>query len=61
MKRNVAKRPRVRLLNRRVLNVSTETVAGIWMSKAKDSNVLVLDVEGTDGRERGEDQVDFLL
>ena len=26
------------------------------MSKAKNSNLLVLDVEGTDGRERGEDQ-----
>ena len=30
---------------------------GIWMSKAVDANVLVMDVEGTDGRERGEDQV----
>ena len=29
---------------------------GIWMSKAKNSNLLVMDVEGTDGRERGEDQ-----
>lgn len=27
------------------------------MSKAVDANVLVMDVEGTDGRERGEDQV----
>ena len=26
------------------------------MSKANESNILVLDVEGTDGRERGEDQ-----
>ena len=27
------------------------------MSKGKDMPVLVMDVEGTDGRERGEDQV----
>lgn len=27
------------------------------MSKGDDMNVLVMDVEGTDGRERGEDQV----
>lgn len=32
-------------------------VQGIWMSKGNDMNVLVMDVEGTDGRERGEDQV----
>lgn len=31
--------------------------AGIWMSKGQDMPVLVMDVEGTDGRERGEDQV----
>lgn len=29
---------------------------GIWMSKGDDIDVLVMDVEGTDGRERGEDQ-----
>ncbi|KAI0630433.1 root hair defective 3 GTP-binding protein [Trametes polyzona] len=28
----------------------------IWMCKAKGANLLVMDVEGTDGRERGEDQ-----
>ncbi|KIV99138.1 uncharacterized protein PV09_09169 [Verruconis gallopava] len=41
-----------------------QTTKGIWMSKNKRSssesgmaeNVLVMDVEGTDGRERGEDQ-----
>ena len=33
---------------------------GIWMSRGQDMNVLVMDVEGTDGRERGEDQV-YLL
>lgn len=27
------------------------------MCKAKGANLLVMDVEGTDGRERGEDQV----
>jgi hypothetical protein len=34
----------------------TQTTKGIWMSKAKDSRILVMDVEGTDGRERGDDQ-----
>ncbi|KAI9104735.1 RHD3/Sey1 [Phlyctochytrium arcticum] len=33
-----------------------QTTKGIWVSKAEDANLLVLDVEGTDGRERGEDQ-----
>ncbi|TBU45789.1 protein SEY1 [Dichomitus squalens] len=33
-----------------------QTTKGIWMCKAKGANVLVMDVEGTDGRERGEDQ-----
>ena len=44
-----------------------QTTKGIWMSKNKKGNVageqqrmadniLVMDVEGTDGRERGEDQ-----
>ena len=38
-----------------------QTTKGIWMSKNKSStkmasNILVMDVEGTDGRERGEDQ-----
>lgn len=27
------------------------------MCKGKGANLLVMDVEGTDGRERGEDQV----
>ena len=31
------------------------------MCKGKGMNVLVMDVEGTDGRERGEDQVSILL
>ncbi|KAI9923583.1 hypothetical protein ASPWEDRAFT_503757 [Aspergillus wentii DTO 134E9] len=42
-----------------------QTTKGIWMSKNKNTgnestrmadNILVMDVEGTDGRERGEDQ-----
>ena len=30
------------------------------MCRGRDMNVLVMDVEGTDGRERGEDQVRLL-
>lgn len=37
-----------------------QTTKGIWMSKnmttSMTDNILVMDVEGTDGRERGEDQ-----
>ncbi|EJT97474.1 root hair defective 3 GTP-binding protein [Dacryopinax primogenitus] len=33
-----------------------QTTKGIWMCRADDLPVLVMDVEGTDGRERGEDQ-----
>jgi len=41
-----------------------QTTKGVWMSKNKKTqdarrmadNILVMDVEGTDGRERGEDQ-----
>jgi len=33
-----------------------QTTKGIWISQAEDSNLLILDVEGTDGRERGEEQ-----
>ncbi|RMZ83871.1 hypothetical protein DV737_g1488, partial [Chaetothyriales sp. CBS 132003] len=39
-----------------------QTTRGIWLSKNKSTaaamadNILVMDVEGTDGRERGEDQ-----
>lgn len=32
-------------------------LSGIWMCRGKDMSVMVMDVEGTDGRERGEDQV----
>ena len=47
-------------------NDRRQTTKGIWMSnnkkgrsddtKAMADNILVMDVEGTDGRERGEDQ-----
>ncbi|KAI0687887.1 protein SEY1 [Cytidiella melzeri] len=33
-----------------------QTTKGIWMCRGKSMNVMVMDVEGTDGRERGEDQ-----
>ncbi|KAF9087631.1 Dynamin-like GTPase that mediates homotypic ER fusion [Mortierella sp. AD031] len=33
-----------------------QTTKGIWISQGKDMRVLIMDVEGTDGRERGEDQ-----
>ncbi|KAI9286198.1 RHD3/Sey1 [Umbelopsis sp. AD052] len=33
-----------------------QTTKGIWMSRGRGMRVLVMDVEGTDGRERGEDQ-----
>ncbi|KAG0199379.1 Dynamin-like GTPase that mediates homotypic ER fusion [Mortierella sp. GBA30] len=41
-----------------VMNESArqQTTKGIWMSQGKDMKVLIMDVEGTDGRERGEDQ-----
>ncbi|KAH7927542.1 root hair defective 3 GTP-binding protein [Leucogyrophana mollusca] len=33
-----------------------QTTKGIWMCRGKGMGVMVMDVEGTDGRERGEDQ-----
>ncbi|KAG0047943.1 Dynamin-like GTPase that mediates homotypic ER fusion [Gryganskiella cystojenkinii] len=33
-----------------------QTTKGIWISKGEGMKVLIMDVEGTDGRERGEDQ-----
>lgn len=33
-----------------------QTTKGIWMCPSIYSSTLVMDVEGTDGRERGEDQ-----
>lgn len=38
----------------------SQTTHGIWLSKAHrspDCPIIVMDVEGTDGRERAEDQV----
>ncbi|UZJ54972.1 hypothetical protein CBS101457_004292 [Exobasidium rhododendri] len=37
-------------------NERRQTTRGIWMSRAQGMPLLVLDVEGSDGRERGEDQ-----
>ncbi|CAO3702659.1 unnamed protein product [Rhizopus stolonifer] len=34
----------------------SQTTKGVWMSRGRGMHVLVMDVEGTDGRERGEDQ-----
>ncbi|KAI8851863.1 RHD3/Sey1 [Chytridium lagenaria] len=42
-----------------VMNEATgrqQTTKGIWVSKANEANLMVLDVEGTDGGERFEDQ-----
>ncbi|KAF8872198.1 RHD3/Sey1 [Infundibulicybe gibba] len=33
-----------------------KTTKGIWIGKGQSMNVMVMDVEGTDGHERGEDQ-----
>ena len=30
---------------------------GIWLSRALNSDILIMDVEGTDSRERGDEQV----
>lgn len=32
-------------------------MTGIWLSRAVDSDILIMDVEGTDSRERGDEQV----
>ncbi|KAI8071554.1 root hair defective 3 GTP-binding protein-domain-containing protein [Gongronella butleri] len=34
----------------------SQTTKGIWISRGRGMHVMVMDVEGTDGRERGEDQ-----
>ena len=51
MRRSGNKPPRV--FNLKVLALIT----GIWLSKARGSDVLIMDVEGTDSRERGDEQV----
>eukprot|EP01102_Stenamoeba_stenopodia_P014022 TRINITY_DN461_c0_g1_i1.p1 TRINITY_DN461_c0_g1~~TRINITY_DN461_c0_g1_i1.p1 ORF type:complete len:809 (-),score=280.41 TRINITY_DN461_c0_g1_i1:132-2558(-) len=37
----------------------TQTTVGIWLGKADNQDTLVLDVEGTDSRERGEDAANY--
>eukprot|EP00357_Protocruzia_adherens_P016493 CAMPEP_0115025700 /NCGR_PEP_ID=MMETSP0216-20121206/34202_1 /TAXON_ID=223996 /ORGANISM="Protocruzia adherens, Strain Boccale" /LENGTH=771 /DNA_ID=CAMNT_0002400425 /DNA_START=34 /DNA_END=2349 /DNA_ORIENTATION=+ len=37
----------------------SQTTQGIWLSKALEKDVLVLDLEGTDSKERGEDRTTF--
>jgi len=32
---------------------------GIWLAVEPSENIIILDVEGTDGRERGEDKVNY--
>jgi hypothetical protein len=41
----------------KVWSSPTILTTGIWLSRAVDSNVLIMDVEGTDSRERGDEQV----
>ena len=44
-------------IHARLILLLTNDVLGIWMCRGRGMNVMVMDVEGTDGRERGEDQV----
>jgi hypothetical protein len=37
--------------------IQTELSKGIWLSKARGEDILIMDVEGTDSRERGDEQV----
>eukprot|EP00742_Colponemidia_sp_Colp-10_P003759 GILJ01004001.1.p1 GENE.GILJ01004001.1~~GILJ01004001.1.p1 ORF type:complete len:863 (-),score=152.33 GILJ01004001.1:158-2686(-) len=37
----------------------SQTTKGIWIDKDSTTNTLVLDLEGTDSRERGEDRMSF--
>ena len=36
-----------------------QTTKGIWMSKNEGNNILILDIEGTDSIERGEQRMTF--
>ena len=47
------------IVNRRlrVIKKSATLILGIWLSKALNSDILIMDVEGTDSRERGDEQV----
>ncbi|KAG4304682.1 hypothetical protein PORY_002075 [Pneumocystis oryctolagi] len=37
-------------------SVRKQTTKGVWLSKSCNSNILIMDIEGMDGRERGDDQ-----
>lgn len=45
----------------RAVALTLKPTLGIWMCRGKNMQVMVMDVEGTDGRERGEDQVLAML
>ena len=34
-----------------------QTTKGIWLNRNSDCNILVMDIEGTDSKERGDDRV----
>ena len=34
-----------------------QTTKGIWMNRNKEGNIMVLDIEGTDSKERGEQRL----
>ena len=36
-----------------------QTTQGIWMSHSADKNSLILDIEGTDSKERGDSRLTF--
>ena len=37
----------------------SQTTRGIWLTTNKENNILVLDIEGTDSKERGEQGLTF--
>ncbi|KTW30962.1 dynamin-like GTPase SEY1 [Pneumocystis jirovecii RU7] len=37
-------------------SVRKQTTKGVWLSKSCNADILIMDVEGMDGRERGDDQ-----
>ena len=45
-------------LQKVILTIRGLLTLGIWLSKANDSDILIMDVEGTDSRERGDEQVE---
>jgi hypothetical protein len=47
---------RSRFRNKSIQLIGSLSSTGIWMCPSKFSSTIVMDVEGTDGRERGEDQ-----